>query len=92
MHTPATRVDPRHPPASTRAPAPPVALEMVSGRETERMNQSAVAHERDDRPAQLDDLLGREVLSEIVEHFLVNVVVIDEETLRIAQRRLVPQF
>jgi len=42
----------------------------------------------DDRPAQLHDLLLRVVLEEVVEQFLVDVAVVDEEALRVAQRGL----
>ena len=52
------------------------------------MDQTAVAHEGDDGPAEFNDRLGCEVGSELVEHFLVDVVVVDEETLRVAKSGL----
>ena len=58
---------------------------MVARRQAERVDQATEAHERDDRPTQFHDLLGREVRAEIVEHLLVDVVVVDEEALRVAK-------
>jgi hypothetical protein len=58
------------------------------GAQAERVNQPAVGHARDDRPGELHDLLRRELLVQIVEELLIDVLVIDEETLGEAQRRL----
>ena len=58
---------------------------MVARRQAEGVDQAAVTHERNDRPTEFHDLLGREVRAEVVEHLLVDVVVVDEQALRVAQ-------
>lgn len=65
-----------------------LSLEVVARRQPERVDQAAVAHVRHDRPAQLHDLLGREVPCEVVEQLLVDVLMVDVEALRVAERGL----
>lgn len=51
------------------------------------MNEPAEAHIAHDCPSEFDDLLFCVEPQEVIEHLLVDVVVIDEEPLRIPERR-----
>ena len=61
---------------------------MLARRQPERVNQAPVPHVRHDRPAELHDLLRREVPREIVEQFLVDVLMVDVQPLGVTERRL----
>ncbi|MBI5948131.1 MAG: hypothetical protein HY875_08330 [Chloroflexi bacterium] len=49
------------------------------------MDEAPEAHVADDGPAQFHDLLLGVVLEEVVEEFLVDVVVVDEEAFGVAE-------
>ena len=52
------------------------------------MDQASVTQVAHDRPADLEDLLLGEVLAELIEQLAVDVGVVDEQPLRIVERRL----
>ncbi|MCY4392351.1 MAG: hypothetical protein OXE43_09895 [Chloroflexi bacterium] len=52
------------------------------------MDQPPVTQVAHDRPADLEDLLLGEVLPELIEQLAVDVGVVDEQPLRIVERRL----
>jgi hypothetical protein len=52
------------------------------------VNEPAEAEVAHNRPAQLDDLLFGVVLQEVVEQFLVDIAVVDEEPFGVGERGL----
>ena len=52
------------------------------------MDQASVTQVAHDRPADLEDLLLGEVLPKLIEQLAVDVGVVDEQPLRIVERRL----
>lgn len=49
------------------------------------MDEAAKAEVADDSPAEFDDLAFGEVFAKLVEEFLVDVVVVDEEAFRVVK-------
>ena len=60
----------------------------LAGPQPEGVDQPAEAHVAHDRPPEFNDLLFRVVAKQVVEQFLVDVVVVDEEPLRVGECRL----
>ena len=57
----------------------------LAGPQPERVDQPAEAHVAHDRPPEFNDLLFGVVAKQVFEQILVDVVVVDEEPLRVGE-------